>query len=203
MFLECFGTMFVTLFLMIDAVGNTASFYEVMSGVKPERYWWVLCRELSIALAFMLAFSLLGEGLLHYLEVSEITVRLTAGLILFIFASGVLFASPRNIRLQVKAGEEPFIVPLAVPMMAGPAVLATIMLYSEIEENIFCQYMAILMAWFFSALVLLSNKFLVRIFGKNGLIALERLLALILVMLAIQRVMEGIELFETTYILKE
>jgi multiple antibiotic resistance protein len=201
--MECFGTMFVTIFLMIDAVGNSATFYEVMSGVPSERYWWVLLRELLIALIFMLIFSLLGEWLLHYLEVSEITVRLTAGLILFIFASAVLFASPRNIRLQVKAGEEPFIVPLAVPMMASPALLATIMLYSEIEENIFCQYMAIVFAWFFSALVLLSNKFLVRIFGKNGLIALERLLALILVMLAVQRVMEGIELFETTYILKK
>ena len=118
---------------MIDSVGNTASFHEVLKGVSPKNYWKVLIRELLIALAFMLAINQLGSAILNQLEVSEITVRLTTGLILLLSALWVLFASPRNIRQRVKPEENPFIVPLAVPLIASPAVLAIIMLYSHIS----------------------------------------------------------------------
>lgn len=198
----CFGTMFLTLFLIMDSVGNTASFYEVMKAVDPKRYWKVLIRELLIALGFMLLFNFIGEALLNQLEVSEITIRLTSGLILLLFAIGVIFSSPRNLRLNLKTKEEPLIVPLAIPMTAGPALLATIMLYAAVEEDVVCQISAILAAWGLSALILLCNKGMIRLFGTNGLVALERFLALLLVMLGIQRIMEGIELFQKTYMLK-
>ncbi len=198
----CFGTMFLTLFLMIDSVGNTASFHEVLKGVPPKNYWKVLIRELLIALAFMLVINQLGSAILNQLEVSEITVRLTTGLILLLSALWVLFASPRNIRQRVKPEENPFIVPLAVPLMASPAVLAIIMLYSHISEDYSCRLYAILAAWTLSSLVLLVNRAVVRFLGQNGLLAFERLLALILVMLAIQQILLGVELFQTTYLTK-
>ncbi len=198
----CFGTMFLTLFLMIDSVGNTSSFHEVLKGVPPARYWKVLCRELLIALAFMLLINQLGSPILTQLEVSEITVRLTTGLILLLSALWVLFASPRNIRQRVKPEENPFIVPLAIPIIASPAVLATIMLYSHISEDYSCRILAIVFAWALSSIVLLLNRRVVRLLGQNGLLALERLLALILVMLAIQQMLLGIELFQKTFLSK-
>ena len=92
----------------------------------------------------MLLFNFIGEALLNQLEVSEITVRLTSGLILVLFAIGVLFSSSRNLRSNLKTNEEPLIVPLAIPLIAGPALLATIMLYAAIEEDVVCQLTAIL-----------------------------------------------------------
>jgi len=198
----CFGTMFLTLFLMIDAVGNMASFHEVMKGVAPSRYWKVLCRELLIALLLMLAINFLGGPIVDQLEVSEITVRLTTGLILLLSALWVLFASPRNVRLRLKPEENPLVVPLAIPLMASPAVLAIIMLYSHISGDIACRLQAIISAWGLSSLILLVNRPFVRILGHNGLVALERLLALILIMLAIQQIMLGVGLFQKMYLVK-
>jgi len=198
----CFGTMFLTLFLMIDAVGNTASFHEVMKGVPPKNYWKVLCRELLIALLFMLAIDFLGGPIVDQLEVSEVTVRLTTGLILLLSALWVLFASPRNVRLRLKPEENPLVVPLAIPLIASPAVLATIMLYSHISGDVVCRLQAIFFAWVLSSLILLINRQIVRFFGHNGLVALERLLALILIMLAIQQIMLGIGLFQKIYLAK-
>lgn len=189
--------MFFTLFLMMDAIGNIGSFLEVLKPVDKRRYWWVVGREMLIALGFMLFFNFVGAYILEAVNASETAVLISSGMILFIFAIGVLYPSEKNIRSQLKAGDEPFIVPLAVPLIAGPALLATISLYAVTEPSCVSRLEAIFLAWVLSAAILLSGRFWQRVLGNSGLMALERLFALVLVMLATQRIIMGLKLFFT------
>jgi multiple antibiotic resistance protein len=91
--------------------------------------------------------------------------------------------------------KEPFIVPLAVPLLAGPAVLAAVMLYAHQEENEWITIGAIILAWLASTLILLSATFLRKVLGDRGLIACERLMGLLLILISVQMFLGGIHLF--------
>jgi multiple antibiotic resistance protein len=193
--------MFITLFLIIDAFGNVNPFLDILKHVDRKRYWIVVSREMLIALGFMLFFHFFGDWLLDILQLSEITVWIASGIILFIAALGVIYPTDKSVRISSKRHQqEPFIVPLAVPLVAGPALLATIILYAHIQEDPICSLLAIISAWALSSFILLSGRTLHRWIGNNGLLALERLFALILVIMATQRIMLGIKLFTTTYL---
>jgi multiple antibiotic resistance protein len=192
----CFITMFITLFLIIDAIGNIAPFLDILQNMDKKRYWKTVAIEMSIALGFMLSFYFLGEWLLDLLQLSEITVYIASGIILFLAALGVIYPTDKSVRVSSKKHQQrPFIVPLAVPLIAGPPLLATIILYSHIGESIVCSLGAIVAAWAASAIILLLGRYIFKWIGANGLIALERLFALILVIMATQRVMQGVKLF--------
>jgi Multiple antibiotic transporter len=197
----CFITMFITLFLIMDAIGNINPFLDILKHVDKRRYWKIVGREMLIALGFMLFFHVFGDPLLDLLNLSEITVWIASGIILFIAALGVIYPTDKSVRVSSKRhSQEPFIVPLAVPLVAGPALLATIILFAHIEENQLCSFLSILAAWAASSLILLSGRTIHRWVGNNGLLALERLFALILVIMATQRIMQGIKLFTTIYL---
>lgn len=89
---------------------------------------------------------------------------------------------------------EPFIVPLATPLVAGPAVLAAVMLYSGSENSWVC-IGAIIIAWVASTLILISSSYIKSLLKEKGLIACERLMGLILTLLAVQMFLEGMVRF--------
>lgn len=187
-------TITLTLFLIMDPVGHIAAYLKMMEGISSQRRNVVLLREMGIALGAMLLFNLLGESIFSYLELSESTVRLVAGVILFITAIKILFPSSVGIRGSFPPGE-PFIIPLAIPYIAGPSLLATILLYSNMESQEFPMLMGIVLAWIATSVVLWLAPVFNKVLGKNGLGACERLLAMVLVMISIQRFMEGIQQF--------
>lgn len=184
----------VVLFLIMDPIGNVSSFLKLMQDIPPARQNWIILREMGIALLAMLLFNFIGEYIFQMLNIDEITVRLTSGLILFLFALKILFPSIDSPRLNLPKGE-PFIIPLAIPLVAGPSLLATIMLYSHMETCEPLMLSAILLAWLASLIVLFCSPFLKKMMGNNGLMAAERLMAMILILIAIQRFFEGIEQF--------
>lgn len=183
----------IILFLIMDPIGNVSAYLQLTKGIPPERTRFVLFREMLIALAFMLGFALLGEILFSILQVSDITVMLSSGAILFLTAVKILFPTTNSLRANLPSGE-PFIIPLAVPLIAGPSTLATIMLFSKIGSMEWIVG-GILIAWLMSVIVLLSAPFLQKYLKNSGLMACERLMGMLLVMLAIQRFMEGIHCF--------
>jgi multiple antibiotic resistance protein len=188
----------LVLFLIMDPFGNIATFLSVLEKVNPQRKKMIIFREMGIALAAMLLFGMIGKFLMQVLHVSPITVHITSGIILFLVAIRILFPGIGNFRNQLKnslGDEEPFVVPLAIPLIAGPSLLATIILYAQLEPSRSVMLTAIMIAWLISCLVLLSASFLQRILTNNGLIACERLMGMVLVLLAIQRFLEGIQLF--------
>jgi multiple antibiotic resistance protein len=187
----------LTLLLIMDPIGNLSSYLSLVKELDPKRQNWIIFREMLIALAVMLFFNYLGEYIFNFLGLSETTVRLSSGVILFLIAIKILFTASDSPRANLPKGE-PFIFPLAVPLIAGPALMATIMLYAHLEPLQSIMIIAILIAWFLSILIFFFAGPIKRILGNNGLMACERLIGMVLVLMAVQRFLEGILLFWAT-----
>lgn len=187
-------TVIVILFLIMDPIGSISSFLQMVDDLPPKRVRWIVFREMLIALAFMLFFNFLGEYIFIVLQLDNQTVELASAVILFLTAIKILFPASNSLRANLPKGE-PFVIPLAVPLIAGPSLLATIMLLSHLESSQPAMLIAILIAWAAAMIVLLFARQLQRTLGQNGLMAGERLMGMLLVMLAVQRCMEGIQEF--------
>jgi multiple antibiotic resistance protein len=178
----------------MDPVGNVSSYLKMVKNIPPNRQTLILVREMLIALFVMVLFNYLGEYIFLWLQVSETTVRLSSGVILFLVSLQILFPKINGIRESIPE-EEPFIVPLAIPLIAGPSLLATIMLYAHMEESLHKMFFAIVIAWLAAIAVLLSSRFLYRVLGVNGLMAAEKLMGMVLVLMAVQRFLDGLSQF--------
>lgn len=191
-------TITLILFMIMDPFGNIASYLSMVKDLTPKRRAYVVVREMLIALAAMLVFYFLGETIFSVFEISEITVWLASGGILFLVAIKILFPTSNSLRANLPRSE-PFIVPLAIPLIAGPALLATVLLYSNLDTHSPMMLAAIGISWLAATIVLLLAAPLHRLLGNNGLIGCEKLMGMILVMLAIQRFMEGVYKFAATH----
>ncbi len=187
-------TIAVSLFLIMDPIGNISPFLKVLHGLEPKHRLYIIVREMGIALAVMLLFSIIGEYIFDILNISLTTVQVASGAILFLVAIKILFLAPDNPRTNLPSGE-PFITPLAIPLIAGPSLLATIMLFAKLEESYTIMWWGIILAWAFALVVLMLAPKLQRLLGSNGLLACEKLMGMVLVMLAIQRFLEGVAQF--------
>lgn len=185
-------TITIVLFLIMDPIGNITSFLNLVQDIPAKRRRFIVLREMSIALAVMLIFNLLGEYIFDILSMSDPALKLASGTILFLAAIKILFPSENSTRANLPAGE-PFITPLAIPLIAGPSLLATIMLFARLVPSNLTMLAAILLAWILAVTVLLLSSRLEKILGSNGLMACERLMGMVLVMIAIQRFLEGVQ----------
>ncbi|MBN1489466.1 MAG: MarC family protein [Phycisphaerae bacterium] len=185
----------MTLFLVMDPVGNVPMFAGLLKNVERRRWSWVIFRENVIALVTMLSFLFLGPTLMGLLHIEEPALNVAGGIVLLIIALRMIF--PRR-DLGAPEGDEgePLIVPLAIPLIAGPSIMAVIMLMATRapEQRMLCLG-ALLLAWAAGLLILLSAGRLQRLLGRRGLIATERLMGMILVVVAVQMAMSGIERF--------
>ncbi|NIG62922.1 MAG: YhgN family NAAT transporter [Serratia symbiotica] len=186
----------VLLFLIMDPLGNLTIFMSVLKHLEPRRRRVVLIRELLIALLLMLIFLFAGEKILAFLNLRTETVSISGGIILFVIAIKMIFPSHDGNSYGLSAGEEPFLVPLAIPLVAGPSILAALMLLSHQYPN-FLPYLviALLIAWVISAAILLMSNLFLRLLGRKGISALERLMGLILVMLSTQMFLDGVRTY--------
>lgn len=184
----------LVLFLIMDPVGNISSYLKLIDGVPTERRPWVLFREIAIAFAAMIIFNYVGEFIFELLGISETTVRIASGVLLFLIAIKILFPTDDSLRAHLPKGE-PFIVPLAIPLVAGPSLLATIMLFARLEASQPLMLTAIAIASIGTLIVFWLAPSLNRVLGKNGLLALEKLMGMVLVLIAVQRIAEGVQEF--------
>jgi multiple antibiotic resistance protein len=184
-------TLTAVLFLIMDPLGNIKSVLRCLEGVDPKRQNRIIWRELFIALGVILLFNFVGEIIFSVLQISDITVYLASGIILFLGSIKILFPSKDDGGIQVPQGE-PFLVPLAIPLIAGPALLATVMLYAETVDSISTMLLAIILSWSLTALIHLYSRQLLRLLGTSGLIACEKLMGMVLVLLSVQRFLEGV-----------
>ncbi len=184
----------------MDSFGNLGTYVTLLERIAPERKYRYVIREMLIALFTMVFFQFLSRFLFEFLQISEVNIRLSSGLILFLYAIKILFSYPSSPRKQIPHNhEEPFIIPLAIPLVAGPGLLATILLFARLEQNAFMMFLAICIAWLATFCVFLAGPFLYRILGKNGLLAIEKLMGMVLILLAIQRFLDGVRVFIGQY----
>lgn len=188
-------TAFVTLALVMDPLGNVPLFLSVLKDVPQERRFKVILRELVIALAVMLLFLFAGEKVLNLLGLQQEAIAIAGAIILFLISIRMIFPSPYGIMGENPDGE-PFIVPLAIPAIAGPSVLAIAMLLVSNDPARMLEWtIALICAWLATSVVLLASPLLLRALGNRGLIASERLMGMILVIIAVQMFFDGVGKF--------
>jgi multiple antibiotic resistance protein len=189
-----FWTASVTLFLLLDPVGNIPVFHALLEKHPPRIRIRLILRELFVALGVLLVFLHAGRHLLDFLGLKPASLGITGGLILFLIAIRMVF--PEKLRELEPEDEEPFIVPLAIPLIAGPSVIAMLLLLSSAEPHRMIEWtLALVLSWTLSALVLVTSPFLLAVLHPRGIRALVRLMGMILVMLGVQMFMDGIIAF--------
>jgi len=182
----------ILLFLVMDPLGNILLFVAALQNVPPRRRVRVVARELLIAYVVLVVFLFTGEPLLHALSISGPALTIAGGLVLFLIALRMVFPSADH-NLTEKVEGEPFLVPLAIPYVAGPSALATLLLLMSREPQRWPEWLlALTCAWLVSAAILVLGGRLSKFLGRRGLLALERLMGLLLVALAVQMFLEGL-----------
>ncbi|MFO0966398.1 MAG: MarC family protein [Gemmataceae bacterium] len=179
------------LFLVMDPLGNIPFFLTALKRVDPRRQNVVVVRELLIALVALVLFLFAGQHILEALHISEPALTLSGGVILFLIALRMIFPSAER-PLQEAVEGEPFIVPLAIPYVAGPSALATELLLMSREPERWPDWLlALVVAWGASSVILFFSSRLRRYLGPKGLIAVERLMGMVLITVSIQMLLNG------------
>lgn len=182
----------ILLFLVMDPFGNAPVFLLILKRVPLEKRQRVFIRELLIALGTLIFFLFAGPLLLGALHISEPSLGIAGGIILFIIALRMVFGNP-DIFPASSPEDEPFIVPLAIPMLAGPSAIAMVMLLTGQEPGRWLEWLtAIFLAWGATSIVLLLSGRLDQFIGPKGLQALQHLMGLILTALAVEMFMQGL-----------
>lgn len=183
----------VLIFLVTDPFGNIAIFIAALKGVAPERRLRVALRELLFALALLMLFLTFGDKILSGLGLSRESIAIAGGIILFIIALRLIFPRPEGVLGDLPGGE-PMLVPLATPAVAGPSALAVLMTLRNTHQGALWElYVAVLLAWACTALILLQAAFLQRFLGDRGLMAVERLTGMLLIMLSVDMLLDNLQ----------
>jgi multiple antibiotic resistance protein len=182
----------ILLFLIMDPLGNIPLFLSLLKNVAPERRRFVLVRELLIALVVLFAFLFGGKYLLALLQLKRESVSIAGGIVLFLIGIRMIFP-PKDGIFGGDAAEEPFIVPMAIPAVAGPSTMAAVMLLANGSPGRTVDWsIALFLAWLATALILVSSTYLYRWLGHSVLVALERLMGMLLVALSVQMFLDGV-----------
>lgn len=183
----------ITLWLIMDPLGNVPVFLAVLKRVPPERRRKILVREVLIAYLVLIFFMLVGERALALLQIEQETISIAGGIVLFLIALRMIFPGAGG--LDDSSEGEPLVVPLAIPLIAGPSTLATLLLLRATTESMFELWLATTIAWSATAAILIAAPFFYRALGERGLIAMERLMGMVLVMISVQMFLNGVATF--------
>jgi len=184
----------VLLLLVLDPIGSLPVFISVMRNVAPERRARVALRESALAFAVLVAFMLTGQWFLTLMRLSERSLEVAGGVILLIIAVRMIFASGGEIYAADGQGREPLIFPLAVPLLAGPSAMATVLLLASRQpERLLAWIGALTVAMVFSAVVLLGADRIRRWIGSSMVSAIEKLMGLVLTAIAVEMILAGLK----------
>ena len=186
----------ITLFLVMDPLGNIPIFVHLLEHLEPKRRRLIIIREMLIALGILTVFLFLGKYILEGLHVSGPALSIGGGIVLFLIAIRMIFPRTQTQSDSPSTDQEPLLVPLAVPLVAGPSAMAMVILFStQYPDRIFSWFLALFIAWFASFLILLSADVLRRYLGKRVIIAVERLMGMILITVAVEMLLGGIQTY--------
>jgi MarC family membrane protein len=192
-----FTSTVVILLLVMDPVGNIPLFVSLLKRIAPRRRAAIIARECGIAFALLLVFAFFGRTILELLGLSHSSLNIAGGVILFLIALRMIFKHPEGVFGTDGSGQgEPFIVPLAVPSIAGPTAIATVVLMaSGAPQRLAALVVALAVAMAITLALLLFAERIARLVGERGLAALDRLMGLVLTAIAVEMLLRGIEAF--------
>ncbi|MGM0452956.1 MAG: YhgN family NAAT transporter [Thermodesulfobacteriota bacterium] len=181
----------VMLFLIMDPIGNMPVFHGIMGKIEDSRRTRVMIRELVIAYLVLCVFLFGGRSFLSLLGVEQSTLGIAGGIILFLVALRMVF--PQHGLQSAEESDDPFIVPLAVPLIAGPSAMAMLLLLvSNYPDRLWAWLGALTLAWIGTAAILLPSNFFIRFLGDRGIRAMTKLMGMLLIMIAMQMLLDGI-----------
>jgi MarC family membrane protein len=182
----------ILLFLILDPLGNVPVFLSLLKPLAPSRRRVVLVRELLIALLVLFVFLFAGRLILEAMHIRQESVSIAGGIVLFLIGIRMIFPSPEGLLGELPEGE-PFIVPMAIPLVAGPSGMAAVILMGSSDPTRLGDWsLALFVAWLGTALILFSATFLYQVLGARVLTAVERLMGMLLVTLSVQMFLDGV-----------
>lgn len=185
----------ITLILIMDPLGNIPLFLSILKSVEPKKRKRIILRESFIALIILVLFLFFGQYILEGMHISQPALAIAGGIILFLIAIRMIFPEQGH-EDKPRPDVEPFIVPLAVPLIAGPSTMTMVMLLANQSPYDMSRWLiALLSAWFITTIILVFADFLRKILGERGLTAIERLMGMILTTMAVQMLLTGLEQF--------
>lgn len=188
-----FVSALILLLLVLDPLGSLPIFIPVMRQVAPERRRWVALREVGIAFAVLFVFMFVGEGFLRVMRLSERSLEVAGGVILLMVAIRMIFGGGGG-AYGVQEGKEPLIFPLAVPLLAGPSAMATVLLLASRQPDRMGAWIgALACAMAVSLLVLLLCNQIRRWVGDSVVSATEKLMGLVLTAIAVEMILAGLK----------
>jgi len=185
----------VLLLLVLDPFGSLPIFISVMRGVDPARRTKVAVREVAIAFGVLLAFMFAGQGFLSLMHLSERSLEVAGGVILLIIAIRMIFGSSSGEAYAPDGSlREPFIFPLAVPLLAGPSALATVLLLASRQPDKLLEWVgAVVAAMTVCAIVMLLSERIRKLLGNSMVSAIEKLMGLVLTAIAVEMILAGLK----------
>jgi len=192
----------IVLTFILDPFGNVPLLLTILKDVDKKRHRRIIIREMLIGLGILLFFLFLGKSFLQLFHLETTSVAIAGGLIFLIIALKLIFPPTDGSNLFATTGE-PFIVPIAMPMVAGPSALATLLVMANKQSesgHLWELTASLLIAWAISSLILLSSPIFLRILRKRGLIALERLMGMLLLIMAVQMLLDGFSEYVKTFL---
>jgi len=188
-----FLSAFILLLLVLDPLGSLPIFIPIMRTVSKERRKLVAVREVTIAFCVLLAFMFLGDGFLRVMHLSERSLEVAGGVILLMVAIRMIFSHEGGV-YGTPDGREPLIFPLAVPLLAGPSAMATVLLLASRQPERMLQWVgALVSAMLVSGAVLLACDRIRRLLGDSVVSALEKLMGLVLTAIAVEMILAGLK----------
>lgn len=189
-----FQTSFLFL-IILDPVGNIPIFVGLLKDFEFKQQFAIIIRELLISLLILLLFFFFGQGFFTLLNIKQSSLQVAGSTTFFLIGVKMLFSQHKGNDLQPKpVHKEPFIVPLATPAVAGPAIIATVMLYANNQEiPKLLVLLAIIISWLLLVPFLLAAPFIKKVFKENGIIAAERLFAYLVILVAVQMAISGLQ----------
>ncbi len=185
----------ILLFLILDPLGNIPVFLSLLRGMPAHRQRVVVVREMLIALVVLMAFLWGGRYALELMHLRQESVSIAGGIVLFLIGVRMIFAPPEGLLGELPGGE-PFIVPMAIPLVAGPSGMAAVMLMGSQEpDRMGAWSLALLVAWAATAVILFSATYLYKWLGGRVLTAIERLMGMVIVAISVQMFMDGISAY--------
>ena len=184
---------FIVLLLVLDPLGSLPVFIPIMRDVPPERRTWVALREVGIAFVVLAAFMFLGDGFLRVMHLSERSLEVAGGVILLMVSIRMIFSHEGGV-YGVPEGREPLIFPLAVPLLAGPSAMATVLLLASRQPERMMSWLGALAgAMAVSGVVLLACDRIRRWVGDSVVAAVEKLMGLVLTAVAVEMILAGLK----------
>jgi multiple antibiotic resistance protein len=182
----------IVLLLILDPFGNLVTINTLLSDVATAKRRGIILREAMIAYGILVAFLFGGNPLLSFFGVESHTLRIAGGIILFIIALGMVF--PTRSALPSSLEAEPFIVPIAMPLIAGPSAIAALLVLARSEPGRLLQWLgALTLTMMIVGIILWSSPWIFDKLGRRGALAVERLMGMLLIILSVQMMLDGVE----------